>query len=199
MIGNALFLRIKKTVFRYLSRHPRLRRSASRMLYMLDRSFSSLSPEATIAIDAAWRQAKSEGTTGDYYEFGVFRGYTLWHAQQSCRQIGTEAHFWGFDSFRGLPAVEGIDGTDNAYFAGQFSCSRAQVEQYLRSHGADMSQITLVEGFFSDVLTPDLKTRYHFRRAAIVRLRPLLLHKGRTDLDHGRPSERDHNAVRRLE
>ena len=168
MIGNPLFMSLKRTVWTYLSHHPRLRRGASRALYALDRSFGSLSPGATVAIDAAWKLAMKEGTSGDYYEFGVFRGYLLWHSHMSAREIGIKAHFWGFDSFRGLPEIEGIDRADNEFFAGQFSCSRAQVEQHLRSHDTDMSQVTLIEGFFSDSLTPELKRRHPFRRAAVV-------------------------------
>ena len=47
---------------------------------------------------------------GDYYEFGIYRGYTFWYAQKTMTDLGEQRmHFIGVDSFEGLPTVRGVD------------------------------------------------------------------------------------------
>lgn len=103
----------------------------------------------------------------DYYEFGLFRGYALWFAQDMVRRLGvSDFHFHGFDSFAGLPEPVGID--KGEWSAGEFAVSKEQVERYLTEYAADLATISLHEGFFSDQLFSDLKERVTFRSAALV-------------------------------
>jgi O-methyltransferase len=158
-------------VERLLRRSPALYRFACRILYRADRSFYSLSPGLPAAVRAAMAELHADGLlhTTDYYEFGVFRGYGLREAQQSAQEHGARAtHFYGFDSFQGLPEVEGIDEDGSMFFEGQFACSREFVENALRKTGADLETITLVEGFFHDSLTSDLKAQYDFKPVGVA-------------------------------
>jgi hypothetical protein len=171
MIGSSRFLALKARMAMVLKRYPALFRLASRTLYEVDRSFDTLSPGAPAALEQAFAEAVRTGAAraGDYYEFGLFRGFTLWSAQRACRAHRIAGmRFWGFDSFAGLPEVAGIDRTHDQFFAGQFACSKAQVLRNLAEHGADLHSIELIEGFFDRSLTPDLKAVHSFRPVAIA-------------------------------
>ena len=105
---------------------------------------------------------------GSYYEFGLFRGYALWFAQDLTRRLSVQDfHLHGFDSFQGLPAPEGVD-EGAPWTAGDYAVSREQVEGYLREFDADTSRISLHEGFFSDELFQALEGKCEFGRASLV-------------------------------
>ena len=171
MASSELFESVKAAAGKVLKRSPRALATASRLLYSVDRRFRTLSPATPDAIHSAWVAArKLQGAAiGDYYEFGVFRGYTLLRSQQSARRLAIrDARFWGFDSFQGLPAVSGKDAEDGLFFEGQFSCSLEEVKKQLAAHGADMDRITLIEGYFSDSLTPRLRESHEFRPVGVA-------------------------------
>jgi hypothetical protein len=165
-------LRPKKLIERALRRTPPLYRLASKVYHRLNGSFRTLSPGAPGAIHRAFELRKErspDGQVGDYYEFGVFRGYTFLSAQRSCDALGLgQTRLWGFDSFQGLPPVEGIDEAEGEFFEGQFACGKDEVVANLSRHGLDWSRAELIEGFFHDSLTPELKRQRPFRPAAVV-------------------------------
>lgn len=164
--------RPKKLIELALRRTPPLYRFASRVYHRMNGSFRSLSPGAPGAIHRAFELMKErspQGQVGDYYEFGLFRGYTFLSAQKSCDRLGlVETRFWGFDSFAGLPPVEGVDKAEGQFFQGQFACARDEVVDNLSRHGMDWTRAELIPGFFSDSLTPELKRRQPFRPAAVI-------------------------------
>jgi hypothetical protein len=158
-------------VERLLRRFPKVYQLASRALYRVDKRFYSLSPGLPRALQAAMAELRDNGLlhNTDYYEFGVFRGFGLFAAQKSARAFGGRTmRFYGFDSFEGLPAVEGVDRSGSMFFEGQFMCSRSFTERALRNAGADLSAITLVEGFFNDSLTPLLKAQHPFKPVGVA-------------------------------
>jgi len=162
---------LKAAVGSVLKHSPATYAAASRLLYRIDRSFRTLSHGTPEAIHEAWitAQRTQADTLGDYYEFGLFRGFTLWQAEQSARKLGLQTpHFWGFDSFQGLPAISGTDAQDGIFFEGQFACSREEVLRNLGTHGADLSRITLIEGFFEESLTSELKHGTRFGPVGIA-------------------------------
>jgi O-methyltransferase len=166
-----MLVQLRRRLARLLQKNPQTFALASKIYYTLDRSFMTLSPGAPDAIRKALIKSRDElvGHDGDYYEFGLFRGYTFWYAQQVCRELGmTATHFYGFDSFRGLPDVEGIDQANYQFFKGQFACSRDAVARNLSKHGVDWSRTTLIEGFFSDTLTRESKRRLPFRKISVA-------------------------------
>lgn len=162
---------LKQYVERLLRRCPPAFRAASRTYYALNRAFTTLSPGAPGAILQALQQVRRlRGLdAGDYYEFGVFRGYTLWSAFQACQRLGLRTtRLYGFDSFQGLPAPEGTEETDGQFFAGQFACSKTQVSQHLTQQGIDWTRVELVEGFFDKTLTATLKASRPFQPVAVA-------------------------------
>jgi hypothetical protein len=123
------------------------------------------------AVDRALALAADGGAARgrDYYEFGVFKGYTFLQAQRSADRLGLAGmRFWGFDSFRGLPPVEGRDRYHGDFVESQFAADRAWVEDRLRAEGFDWERGALVEGFFEESLTPEVKQRLGVRPAAVA-------------------------------
>jgi O-methyltransferase len=122
-----MLMQLRRRLARLLQKNPKTFVLASKIYYGLDRSFTTLSPGAADAIRKAFIKSRDElvGPDGDYYELGLFRGYTFWYAQQVCRELGmTATHFYGFDSFRGLPDVEGIDQVNHPFFKGRLPLAR---------------------------------------------------------------------------
>jgi O-methyltransferase len=112
---------------------------------------------------------KSQGPSGDYYEFGLFRGYSFWYAQQAANRVNLEGmRFFGFDSFEGLPEIEGNDRKRGLFFSGDYRCTRAEVTRQISEHGFDWSRAALIEGFFDKSLTPSIRTEHQMGPAALV-------------------------------
>lgn len=166
-------MRLKSSIENALKHYPPLFRFGSRVYHKLNGSFRTLSPGTPDAIQKAFAlvQLESDGPIGDYYEFGLFRGYTFLQAYNHCKALGIDSpHFYGFDSFEGLPPAEGVDQADGRFFEGQFTCSKEEVETNLANNGMDRSRTTLVEGFYEDSLTESLREQHDFKRASVVLL-----------------------------
>lgn len=162
---------VKKRIESVLRPFPAVYRWASKAYHVLNRSPAPLSPGAPGALRKAFALAKDQGDddVGDYYEFGIYRGGAFAAAQDVCRDlaIGT-THFYGFDSFQGLPPVEGIDETGGFFYEGQFAASKEAVVRNLSGKGVDWDRTTLIEGFFSDSLTQEAKDAHPFRQVAVA-------------------------------
>jgi hypothetical protein len=162
---------LKKQIESVLRPSPVLYRLASRAYYVLNRSSDSMSPSTPEALRRAFATAREQfgEDVGDYYEFGLFRGGAFAAAQDVCRELGLRVpRFWGFDSFQGLPPVEGVDETDDLFYEGQYAASKEEVERNLSRRGVDWDRTTLIEGFFSESLTEETKRRHHFRRVGVA-------------------------------
>lgn len=106
-----------------------------------------------------------EGT--DYFEFGIFRGFNLWFTQAYARSQGIkDMRFIGYDSFFGLPPVEGID-KGGPFYEGGFSSYREEVETYFNRFGVDWEKTKLVQGFFEDSLNQKTIDSYQLRSCAL--------------------------------
>lgn len=168
-------MRLKSVIESALRASPPLYRLGSRVYHMMNPQFRTLSPGAPGAIHRGFefslKDKDARAFEGDYYEFGIFRGGTFLEAGRTIETLGCDkAKMYGFDSFEGLPAPEGIDATDTRFFEGQFSCSREEVEKNLASHGMDMSRAQLVQGFYEDSLTEELLGKFPFKPASVALL-----------------------------
>lgn len=132
----------------------------------------------------------NEVVTGDYYEFGVFRGQNLAAAvkefdRQAARRLSagpslgdsdrsTEVRralvqnikFHAFDSFLGLPRLEAADSGSEDFSAGQFECSKDDFLRNLKAFGVDLNRVHVHEGWFSDVL--ERTELLHYPPASII-------------------------------
>lgn len=159
---------VRRQIIRLLSHH----RFRLRLLGILgirpEAGFVPLSRGLGI-LDSAMARANEEGPEGDYYEFGLYRGYSFWYAQQAADRCGLKSmRFFGFDSFQGLPVVDSIDRDHGIFFSGDYACTRRSVEALLTDHGFDWTRARLVEGFFDQSLQPELALLLGMKPAAVV-------------------------------
>ncbi len=111
-------------------------------------------------------KAKQIGTTGDYMEFGVYRGKSMYefmtvlkkHAMDNCR-------YYAFDSFQGLPVSEGV-----TFSKGEFSYPKNHFEKRMKQSGFPTNRLTVVPGFFEDSLTAELKKKLPISKAGFVHI-----------------------------
>lgn len=103
----------------------------------------------------------------DYLEFGIYRGFNLWWAQAYARLKNVrDVRFFGFDSFVGIPAVNGVD-AGGAFKEGDFSAYKDEVELWLTRFGVDWTRTHLIDGFFDQTLNPGLYKQHSLRRCAL--------------------------------
>lgn len=151
----------------------KLNKLAHKIYYSYVHGFNTASPQEMLpTLDAVFEQSVALGTAsqGDYYEFGVFKGYAFWYAQKAAQRLGIDTmRFFGFDSFAGLPDIEGPDQTKNdIFYKGQYACSKDKVVKNLQAQGFDWSRGWLIEGFFEDSLTQEVKQQHGMGKAAIA-------------------------------
>ena len=90
---------------------------------------------------------KDNGTTGDYLEFGVYKGGSMNHAMQMAEEMKIQdMTFYGFDSFDGMPK-HNEGGTIKE---GDYSCSEEEVEVFLIKQRYDYN-FYLIKGWFKDI------------------------------------------------
>jgi O-methyltransferase len=136
-------------------RRLRLNRAAARWVYRLE-GFKTANVSVVEAAGRALEHVRAEGIAGDYLEFGVFKGASLLHAQQTADRLGIRGmRFLGFDSFAGLP--EEPDQKRPLFYAGQYACGEAKVRRWLTRGGADWTRLQLVPGFYDRTLTHQTK------------------------------------------
>jgi O-methyltransferase len=149
-----------------------INRVAARVYYDYVHGFDTASKFLVPALERCFRKlAEAEPpVSGDCMEFGLFKGYSFWYAQQVAQRLQLDSmRFFGFDSFAGLPEPKGIDATkEERFYQGQYACSRATVEQNLDAHGVDWDRTFLIEGFFADSLTAATRKTYGMKRVALA-------------------------------
>jgi hypothetical protein len=145
-----------------------LNKVAARLVYGLT-GFKTANTAVLEAIDRSFAYVRANGGSGDYLEFGVFKGASLLHAQQLADRLGLDhMRFIGFDSFQGLPPEPNQH--KEMFYEGQYSCGEEQVRAWLSQHGADWRRLVLVPGFYADTLTPTTKADLGLRKCAVAML-----------------------------
>jgi len=139
---------------------------ASRIIEVLDNRSDNRMTELGM-LSHAFEFAKINQVTGDYFEFGLWRGKIFRYAYRMKQRYGLhDMKQWGFDSFQGLPSIE--DNQDNIWYKGQFSCTRTEFETILASYGICASEYDLIEGFYNNSLNDDAHRRLSGRKAAVI-------------------------------
>jgi hypothetical protein len=121
------------------------------------------------AVERALSMAMDTGiaTRGDYYEFGLYQGYTFYHAQKVVREAGNVSmRFIGLDSFEGLPQPQEAESTR------AISPKASIVQRWSASRISSQSVVWTGAGRYWSLAT--LPTRLHQssnRHISSVRLR----------------------------
>jgi hypothetical protein len=151
----------------------RLNQVASQVYYRHFHRFDSVSPHRVAGFERLYAAVDRLGSLedADYCEFGLFKGFSFWKAQEQANERGWKnTRFFGFDSFAGLPEIEAPDQTAHGEFRkGQYECTKQDVIDNLnRAGGIDWSRTFLIEGFFKDTLTAGLVSEYGIERVGVA-------------------------------
>ncbi|MEZ5288466.1 MAG: TylF/MycF/NovP-related O-methyltransferase [Vicinamibacterales bacterium] len=96
---------------------------------------------------------QADGIRGDLLEFGVYGGGSLRRHIQIFRPTGVVERFYGFDSFKGLPALDQAKDLKGRWHEGQFSdTSKEGVQRMLEESVGHTDDVELVEGWFNETL-----------------------------------------------
>ncbi len=130
-----------------------------------------------LGTDQKWKSRGSKDglQLGNYYEFGVWNGDSViefWKILRGRDQQRNQAwHFYGFDTFQGLPAPRGYEDAHAFVGEGSFrSEGLSYVSERLVRAGIPAQQFTLTEGLFEETLTTDLKQGIPHPRTSIVNI-----------------------------
>lgn len=107
------------------------------------------------AIDSMADYLVGAEVPGHYLEFGVFQGTTFSHALLLMSPVFAQMKFYAFDSFAGLPSIQGVDNSkdySSGFHEGQFQCTEEEFAENLKKAGADMDRVVLVKGWFDQTL-----------------------------------------------
>jgi O-methyltransferase len=157
---------------------------------------------------------------GDYLEFGVYEGESLVEAYHAAERIFSrltggywdhtfsdpkrkeffakawnEMRFIGFDTFDGMPAVDGIDAKYGAFEAGTFKTRLDKCQQRIAATGAPQNRFSLVPGLFRDSLTEETARRLELRKIAVVHIDCDLYSSAREALDFITPYLQDGSII----
>ncbi|NIR53129.1 hypothetical protein GWO43_31200 [candidate division KSB1 bacterium] len=110
---------------------------------------------------------------GDILEFGVFRGATLIIIDEIIKRIMNGEHqkspqIYGFDSFEGLPEPKGKDTKHPEFRRGKYRCTKEDLLQRLRKAKVNIEKVHIVEGWYEDVLTSDLRKQLGIKKASLI-------------------------------
>ena len=82
--------------------------------------------------------------SGEFFEFGVYRGRTTIEAFKMSKKLNMDILFFAFDSFEGLPSTEETNGK---FFEGQYSCSEEKYLDNIFKAGIKNKNIKTIKGF----------------------------------------------------
>jgi hypothetical protein len=160
----------------------------------------------------------SDKVDGDYVEFGVFRGNTLIEAYQAMSKVFAERiraagpqttgedarerqeiwnrmRFFAFDSFEGLPELQGIDKDTRDFAKGQYAASVDEVRQNLLQKGVPLDRFVFVPGWFDQTCTPATIEKHQIRKAAVIWVDCDLYHSTKSVLDFITPLVQDGTVI----
>ena len=151
----------------------KINRIAHKIYYKYVHGFNSAGKELIPTIEKCIDKAIEFGTTekGDHCEFGIFKGHTFAHATNYASKKQLKMRSFGFDSFQGLPEIEGIDDTGEEHFyEGQYCAPVDQVKKDMDTTGVDWNKTFLIEGFFNESLNDGMKEKYKLDKIAIAHI-----------------------------
>ena len=91
-----------------------------------------------------WYCVKQDNIPGEYVEFGVFKGKSLYHSWKCAKKLKLkDITFYGLDSFEGFPVEN-----HNFYIKENFHTSYHKVEKTFKNK----ENVRLVKGFFDKTL-----------------------------------------------
>ncbi len=168
-------------------------------------------------IEKAARFIVNDKIPGDYLEFGVFRGdsfrkaykainaaferrvTTAYNAtpedNQQRRTIWDNVRYFAFDSFQGLPELDGVDKQTTDFAAGQYSASMDEFKANVSRHGVDLKQVVCVPGWFENTCGAQTIEQHQMRKASVIWVDCDLYHSAATVLNFVTPLLQDGTVI----
>ena len=159
----------------------------------------------------------AEKVEGDYLEFGVFSGRSFIQAYhvlkteyelqcivgpgktekdaREIRQAWEVMRFFAFDSFQGLPDLDGIDTQGADFTAGKYAYSEQDFCANLTAAGVPLERVTTVPGWFEDTCIPETIKRLGLQKAAVVHIDGDLYSSAKTALTFVTPLLQDGTVI----
>jgi len=103
---------------------------------------------------------------GYYFEFGCHEANTMRMAWSSFRHL-FDLTYVAFDSFQGLPEMEGFD-RSAIFHAGNLNTAEAEFVRLVTKAGMPREKLLTVRGFYDDSLTEELKVKLLPTKAAVI-------------------------------
>ncbi len=115
----------------------------------------------------AFLYAQINHVSGDYFEFGVYRGQSFLMAHRMKRRFRMDQmKLWAFDSFAGLPEID--DAYDSTWSRGEYACSLDEFRRILARGGVRTNEYEVVAGYYDRSLNEDLHGKLAGHRASVV-------------------------------
>jgi hypothetical protein len=160
-------------------------------LRILQSQLRHLSERNPALIERVARFVACEMIAGDYVEFGVYQGasfqsaYTAFQHGFSARIAQTSGNapaehraqrealwknmrFFAFDSFQGLPELQGVDRKSRDFSIGQYAASENEFRAHLANTGMEMERVAIVPGWFQDTCTIESFARIGLQKIAVA-------------------------------
>lgn len=134
----------------------------------------------------------AEMVEGDYLEFGVFAGSSFirsYHVIKSAfeqlqklhagrteedaadtKRIWDNMRFFAFDSFQGLPKLDGVDKEGRGFAGGKYSCTENTFLENLVKAGVPLDKVVIISGWFNEICTEETIRKYGMRKASIIHI-----------------------------
>mgnify|MGYP002877009257 FL=1 len=153
---------------------------------------NGLNPNRSIIIDKATKFVVNECITGDYYEFGVWKGQTFIYAIECLlktakkriidkNNIGSNPSadskrksilentlFHAFDSFDGLPELTEEDKYSEDFAKGQFKSSQKSLLDFARKSNLPLERIRIHKGWFENTCNFEYFKKNKLKKASII-------------------------------
>jgi hypothetical protein len=113
---------------------------------------------------------------GDYVELGVYAGKSFVRAYRAIKEAEKrrgrkcKTRFIAFDSFRGLPKLQGLDAYYARYAEGAYSASQEEFMCNITRHGVDAKDVTIVPGFYGEISHDELRRKYRLSKISMAYL-----------------------------
>lgn len=160
------------------------------------------------------------GFNGDYVEFGVFAGASFNHAYKCSKLIESDfingnwdhafpsaeekkrfidfilkSRFIGFDSFEGMPKVEGVDDEIHVFNEGTYASTEENTRKNLREQNVDMNRVVFVKGYFEDTLNEETARKIELKKIRVAHIDSDLYSSARLALNFCTPYFRNGSVV----
>jgi len=201
-----------------------LRVAMGKLVILPERTYHVPSVEAPLdwnvrmtLIEKAARFIANDKIAGDYLEFGVFRGESFvqaYHAirntfenriamtynasavdRQERQRLLDEIRFFAFDSFEGLPPLEGVDQLGDDFSAGQYACGLDEFRNNLATRGVNLDKVICVPGWFNESCVSETIERYGMRQASVIWIDCDLYHSAKSVLEFVTPLLQDGTVI----